>query len=389
MRKTAKIILLELLFLSIFSFLSAYSQQDGAFVFRDKCLVCHSKKVSYINLSSTGDILMNKKMIEYVIEQSIMPPWPPDNTYSTFKHNRSLTHEEKINLLDWLSEITDQTAYPSVKKPITQNGKTEKVKFQKKEIQFFTNEKDSICVFDIDFSIKDSFPVSQIIFQSNKLELIHHCNYFFTRKDGSLQSKDDILFAYGYSPGNQQLPFPQGLGFVIPKNGKIKVELHVPPISKDEVIDISLVCIRSDEPIEQKLQLITPQNMLLGNQLFLPADSITTIIGESKLTQDFNLYYVNPHMHLLGASTEAFVVNNNQDTVPLIRINKWQFQWQDFYKFVNPIKLQKGSTIYMKTVYDNTSNNPFNPNYPPADVYEGWLSSEEMFTLLLVGIEVD
>jgi hypothetical protein len=69
---------------------------------------------------------------------------------------------------------------------------------------------------------------------------------------------------------------------------------------------------------------------------------------------------------------------NNQDTIPMIRINNYDFDWQGFYFFKRIIKLSTGYRIEAKCRYDNTSNNPFNPNSPPLQVCDGLNTSDEM-----------
>ena len=66
-------------------------------------------------------------------------------------------------------------------------------------------------------------------------------------------------------------------------------------------------------------------------------------------------------MHLLGKKFWAFAIKSNGDTVPLIKINQWDFRWQYFYTFKKMQKIPAGSTIFVYGTYDNTKNNPLNP----------------------------
>jgi len=79
---------------------------------------------------------------------------------------------------------------------------------------------------------------------------------------------------------------------------------------------------------------------------------------------------INPHMHLLGKSFKAYAINLYNDTIPLIKIDDWNFRWQYFYTFKNPLKITGGSEIVVEATYDNTIKNPDNPFNPPRLISE-------------------
>jgi hypothetical protein len=66
------------------------------------------------------------------------------------------------------------------------------------------------------------------------------------------------------------------------------------------------------------------------------------------------------------------------DSIPLCSIPKWDFNWQFFYAFRKPVKVPAGYVLYAKHEYDNTTNNPENPNNPPKDISAGPATTDEM-----------
>jgi hypothetical protein len=96
---------------------------------------------------------------------------------------------------------------------------------------------------------------------------------------------------------------------------------------------------------------------------------------------DVSLLSVFPHMHLLGDYIESYAVTPLTDTIPLVRIPHWDFEWQEFYFFKNLIKIPAWSTLYGSGIYENTPGNPHNPNDPPIDVSAGLNTSDEMFLI--------
>ena len=86
-----------------------------------------------------------------------------------------------------------------------------------------------------------------------------------------------------------------------------------------------------------------------------------------------------PHCHLLGKSWEIYATTPSNEIIPIIRINQWDFDWQSFYYPEYLLKIPAGSIITATCIYDNTSNNPDNPNDPPAIVLPGQGTTDEMF----------
>jgi hypothetical protein len=92
---------------------------------------------------------------------------------------------------------------------------------------------------------------------------------------------------------------------------------------------------------------------------------------------------VLPHMHNLGKTFRAYAITPDGDAVMLVKINTWDFRWQETYWFKEKLKIPKGSVIFMEAEFDNTNENPANPNNPPIDVTYGWNTSSEMFEMVL------
>jgi hypothetical protein len=94
---------------------------------------------------------------------------------------------------------------------------------------------------------------------------------------------------------------------------------------------------------------------------------------------DVHVLGITPHMHNLGREFKVVAVDpTGKKTAPLIWIKDWDFNWQGAYQFARPLRLPKGSKIRLQAVYDNSANNPKNPNSPPKDVTWGEQTSDEM-----------
>src|SRR5262249_19654751 len=62
----------------------------------------------------------------------------------------------------------------------------------------------------------------------------------------------------------------------------------------------------------------------------------------------------------------------------LVRIDAWDFGWQNTYYFQKPLDLPRGSTLRLVSHFDNSASNPRNPNKPPAEMHWGEATTDEM-----------
>jgi hypothetical protein len=65
-------------------------------------------------------------------------------------------------------------------------------------------------------------------------------------------------------------------------------------------------------------------------------------------------------------------------------VKDWDFNWQGSYVFAQPLRIPKGSVIRVEAEYDNSENNPYNPNSPPKPVAWGEETADEMCLLTCV-----
>jgi hypothetical protein len=83
-------------------------------------------------------------------------------------------------------------------------------------------------------------------------------------------------------------------------------------------------------------------------------------------------------MHYLGKEMQVAATQPDGAVLPLIKIDDWDFRWQNQYLFAQPIRLPKGTRIDVHARYDNSAANVRNPNDPPKRVTHGEQTTDEM-----------
>jgi tetratricopeptide (TPR) repeat protein len=109
-----------------------------------------------------------------------------------------------------------------------------------------------------------------------------------------------------------------------------------------------------------------------------PGDKNFVVTDELTLPVDAQVLAIYPHAHYLGKQLEAWATLPDGTRRWLIRIHNWDINWQAVYDYAKPIDLPKGTKIAMRISYDNSSDNPRNPNHPPKLVLTGNRSEDEM-----------
>jgi hypothetical protein len=352
-------------------------------IFQKKCFNCHAKGKNYFLFDTFSKIRSKLSMLNFVIENDIMPPWPVDDNYQSYQHSRPLTTDEKSLITKWMNSGFPEGRAHLIRSTKTKERKGKTISFKIHSILLPANEKDTFIIFKLPYAHNKGYMINKIEFKSSVLSYIHHVNLFIGVNNSSIQ---DANFVYGYAPGMDQNKFSGGQGFYLSNKGVVGGDIHIPPISKPLKIDLDVVFSVAEDMIEHELFFFGREGFKLKNManLIIPSDSVINIEGSMQVKQDLYFTHIMPHMHLLGKKIKVWIVDTDGNQTPLIKIDNWLFQWQNYYEFNHPILVKNGSTIMVEAVYDNTSENKANPNFPPKTVSEGWLSGQEMLSVFIL-----
>jgi hypothetical protein len=267
------------------------------------------------------------------------------------------------------------------------------------------DNRDRFYVLKIPCELPEAKMVQTVEFRPSQFDYVHHVNGHYLRFDNQknpflgkrlidiesphydkefaemdlLNNDNSMPFrvhsAVNYLPGAFGVKYPNGIGgFLMGKKGAfIANDIHFGP-SRKNCVDSSKLYIyfAKETPKRPTYELMMGTNGVSNIEppLMIAANTISKHVSKLQIFNDISILTVNPHMHLIGKKLTAYALKPNGDTVHLIRIPKWQFLWQYFYTYKNPIRIPKGSTLVVEAEFDNTSKNPFNPFSPPRDIGE-------------------
>jgi mono/diheme cytochrome c family protein len=373
------------------------------------CSNCHRPgQAGPFPLLTFKDVAKRSLTIREVVMKKVMPPWPADPAYSSFCEENYLTDEQIAVLDHWVmsgAPLGDSSRVPPVPQFAAHSmlGQPD-LTLPIKPFLVKGDNTDRFMVMKIPFELMQDTFIRAIEFVPG-CRYVHHVNghlicfddqkkntvlngdYVLDTKD---ETRDDVLkkmellnddgsnprvelSATNYLPGVFGTVYPEGIGgfFATQKNLVYLNDIHYGPAPED-VLDTSYVNIFFDQkpPVRptKEIQLGTLGVGDIIPSLVIPPDTVMTFVMRGKILNDISLLTVNPHMHLLGKSFLAYALKPDGDTIPLIKINNWDFRWQYFYTFKQMLHIPAGSMIEVVAVMDNTVNNPNNPNHPPKQV---------------------
>lgn len=371
--------------------------RDVAKILWTKCATCHRPgEVAPFSLLRYDDAAKRADQLAEVIESRTMPPWKPEPNHGEFLDVRRLSDDEIKTMVTWAKADAPE-GDPRDLPPAPhftdgwQLGEPDLVLTMPETFHIPADGRDVYQAIVIPTGVETMRFVSAVEFRPGNRQVAHHA-LFFLDNTGTARQKDvaDPGPGYrsfggpgflptgalgGWAPGVTPRFLPDGTGRILMPNSDLVLLMHYHPRGKPEN-DQSRVGIHFSKRITNKAFMGIP----LGSwKIDIAAgESHHRIAAESTLPTDIHLYGIAPHMHLIGREMKVTATLPDGEIKPLIWIKDWDFNWQDQYLYAEPIALPKGTRFDMYAIYDNSDENPFNPNSPPQRVLAGEQTTDEM-----------
>ncbi len=398
--------------------LSAYPQTPDwstqiANIIYNNCTSCHREGyIAPFTLSSYEDAFDNAFAIQAAVNAHIMPPWPPDPNYRHFAYEAVLDQSEIDAINQWvdggmpsgdLSAAPDPPAYNNGASTLSSIDHT--IQIPTYTTQF---DEDEYRWFVIPSEFTETMYLNAIEIIPGNWSLVHHVDMYFDSTGHSYeQDQEDPLpgFNYttgfpamnyyigGWSPGGNALKLPENWGVRIPAGVDFVLEIHYAP-GNIGALDSTLVNFKyvTDTGNVRAVIVDVPiydfPPSLINPPLKISANEVKTFYQKSQpMPADMSFISLSPHMHLIGRTYKIWFETIEGDSFPLIDIPNWDFHWQMYYMFPYVQKIPEGARIYAEALYDNTPNNPYNPNNPPITVKQGPYTTDEMLMTFMAFTE--
>lgn len=376
----------------------------------DHCTQCHHPGgIGPSSFVSYDDAYNNSGSILAAITEGIMPPWPADPNYRHFADENVLTPDEKNLIEEWVmgGAIEGNPANAPSSPNYDSNSALPVIDFSAvtplNTSQAVTHDDYRTFVIPSNFSTDQFIDAIEIIPGND--DIIHHVVIYYDPSNTCLSydAADPgpgfatngtgggippaAHFMAAWVPGKGPQFLPEGFGLRGEANGYFLIEMHYPAgsVGQTDETTINLHLSTSPSPREVFFEpVITHFPTTLDEPaLIIPPNTEATFHATYNLNYDVTLLGVFPHMHLIGKSITSFAVTDG-DTIPLIHIPQWDFEWQFSYDYPQLIHLTPGTAIKAVATYDNTVNNPNQPNNPPQLVTAGEETADEMMIIFFM-----
>lgn len=367
----------------------------------DHCSHCHhANAIAPFTLMSYDDAVAWAFSIETQINAKLMPPWPPDPNYNHLKDENVLTADQISSINSWVDNGMPLGNPDLAPPPPVFNGGSLMVDPDETiHLPVFTVPAtgDVYWRFATQSGYTEAKYLNAVEFVAGNPPSVHHLQ--FSDDPSGVSWQDDLNYpGPGYpkdsSTSTSVDPFmaqsegriislPPNIGFKIPANADYVTDVHYYTFTSPQVdsskINIKFCAVEDVRPVETERLIYEKWPSLIDTPFVIPANTVKTLhLQTQAFTSDKSMLGLGPHAHLLCKSWKVYMLVPSGDTVPLISIPNWDFDWQGAYLLTKVLKVPEGSQIFATAVYDNTINNPKNPNNPPIDVKYGETRSDEM-----------
>ncbi|HET9942020.1 MAG TPA: hypothetical protein VFR05_01690, partial [Terriglobia bacterium] len=359
------------------------------------------------SLIAYEDVKKRGALIAAVTKSRYMPPWHAVHGFGEFKEERRLS-DEQINLIAaWVSQGMPEGDRAKLPNPPTFTegwhlGKPDLILQMPSAYAVPAEGPDIYRNFVIPANLTENRWVRAIEFRPSARKAVHHVLFgydasgavrkldgadgkpgYTTSMGGNFTNTSNSASLGGWAVGNVPELIPEEFALALPKGADIVLQMHFHPTGKPETEQSTIGIYFSSKPPERNLHGVElPSLFGFGAGIRIPAGTKDYVIEDTlTLPVDAQAFGVFVHAHYVAKEVRASATLPDGAVQPLIWIQDWDFNWQDVYTFKSLVTLPKGSRIDVRVTYDNSADNPRNPNNPPKPVLWGEQTTDEMASI--------
>jgi thiol-disulfide isomerase/thioredoxin/mono/diheme cytochrome c family protein len=372
--------------------------KDIARIIQNNCIECHrSGGVAPFSLETFEAVSRRASMIRTVTQEGIMPPWfaaphkddEGNPLESPWANDRSLSQAEKDAIAAWVAAGKPKGDDKDLPLPrtFTQSGWT-------------IGTPDAIFQIPEPIAIKaeGTMPYQNVMVPTRLTEdkwvramqivptdksVVHHVLVFVLPEaalnDPALRRQSAIDESRGYwaayVPGNDSVVFPDGMAKRLPKGAVLMFQIHYTPNGKATKDQIKIGVVYGTEAPKHIVRTAAVADRRIE---IPPGANNHEETASVRLPADARLLAFMPHMHVRGKAYRYELQRPGESEPSIVLdIPRYDFNWQLRYTLREPLDAPTGATLIGTAWYDNSAENPANPD-PTKTVRWGPQTDDEM-----------
>lgn len=362
-------------------------------ILQQNCQTCHRQggdnytgMVAPMSLVSYDEVRPWAKSIARQVETRMMPPWKADPEYhGVFTNERTLTDQQIDTVVRWAKAGAPEGDSADAPPPVEFPDHGWRIGVPDLVVDapryFVEDGVDTLYVSHVVELTPELLPESrfvQAIEWRGGSSVVHHIvGYAYPPGVG-----DDRTKAYGLgsiAPGEEPMYFPNGYAKLLAKGSRVVFSMHYHKEAGpgSGMWDQSQVAFKFF-PEEAEVAHFVEHNAIGHGAFEIPPGHPNWKVGAARVfTEDVNLIAVHPHMHLRGKDARYVAFYPDGTSEELLSVSNWDFNWQSDYSFRTPKRLPAGTRLEYIAHFDNSPDNPANPD-PTIPMDTGPETTDEM-----------
>ncbi|MFT7465166.1 MAG: mono/diheme cytochrome c family protein, partial [Pseudohongiellaceae bacterium] len=358
---------------------------DISRVMQNSCVSCHrSGGVGPFPLDDYEAVRGRKGMVRYVVEDHIMPPWGATSG-GPWRNDRSLSDADRQLLFGWISAGAPEGDPADAVLPRSWPaewtlGEPDAV-YAGRKINVPAEGTVPYQYYYVKTDLPEDRWVQGIEILPGAAQQVHHVLVFLEDPPAGQENRvstrgDGGTFGYyaGYIPGQGGRDFGPGKAKLLPAGAWLKFQVHYTS-NGEATTDTTRIGFQfaPGKPLHE-----VRTNAVAKENFEIPPHADNVIVRSQEwISKDATLSGFSPHMHLRGKAFRYELEYPDGRRDVLLDIPAYDFNWQTMYLLAEPLPVPAGSNLYVTAWFDNSENNPANPD-PAATVYFGEQTWDEM-----------
>jgi len=396
-------ILIPLLCAAVWAAPAVTFHKDVEPILEQHCQECHRPgEIGPMPLLTYEQARPWARSIKAAVLKKQMPPWPADPQYGAFSNDRSLTKAQIDTLAAWADANAPEGNKADAPAPRTwvegwNIGKPDVVLQMPKPFAVPGSGEVEYQYIVVPTGFTEDKWVEAVEIRPSNRRLVHHALMFIRppgdtwlaeakpgvpfvpaadtpgqRFKNTMGGYNDVLAIY--TPGTVPDEWGPGQAKQIKAGSDIVFQLHYTANGKAGEDQTRVGLVFSKEPPAQRIITVAALNNAFK---IPPGDPNFKVEAVTPVVNPMTILSLFPHMHLRGKAFQYDVIYPNGESETLLKVDHWDLNWQLNYRLKKPLQLEPGTRIKATAWWDNSPNNPANPD-SSKEVHWGEQSWEEM-----------